>query len=140
MNTNDLSAAMAAVKCAQASDPSVHPSNQFLTSTKGAASAGNLELPRRSTFGIGGVATRSHSTSRQADGSQLFNLTGSAKATGLWYLAVVNGWMEEWSTYSLLRLYERFWALRNARVRGRNVDTNGFGEMQHGLLCWTIQT
>src|ERR1035441_10383406 len=92
MNTNDLSAAMAAVNAGKQVALIASPVS-FDINEGQQLQQGNPGYREGGTFGIGGVPTRSHSTSLQQDGSRLFSITGPAKATGLWYFAVPTvGW------------------------------------------------
>jgi len=128
MNTNDLSAAMAAVNARKQVTLASIPPISFDINEGQQLQQGIWNYHDGGTFGIGGVATRSHSTSRQADGSQLFNLTGSAKATGLWYLAVSTaGWKSGQHTLSCDYMNVSG-PCGMHEFDGRNVDTNGFGE------------
>jgi hypothetical protein len=92
--TNDLGTAIAAVTAGKTVTLIPSPVTFDISSGGGQQlQQGNWGYHDGGTNGIGGVATRSHATSLQADGSRLFSITGPARATGLWYLAVsTKGW------------------------------------------------
>lgn len=129
MNTNDLSAAIAAVNAGK--QVTLIPSPLGFDINEGQqlqAGFSNSNYHDGGTFGIGGVATRSHVTSAQKDGSQLFSITGPYKATGLWYLAVSTvGWKSGQHVLSCDYMYVSGPDGMH-ELDGRAVDANGFGE------------
>ena len=129
MNTNDLSAAIAAVNAGKQVTLIDSPlCFDIVDKQQQQLQRGTWNYHDGGTFGIGGVATRSHTTYQQKDGSQLFSMTGPYKATGLWYLAVpITGWKSGLHTLSCDYMY-----LSGPdgmhEFDGRAVDTNGEGE------------
>jgi hypothetical protein len=127
--TNDLKTAMDAVnilgkQVTLASTPPI----QFSFDSGQQLQQGNWSYHDGGTFGIGGVATRTHTTSQQKDGSQLFSITGPYRATGLWYLAVSTvGWKSGQHTLSCD--YMNVSGPDGMHeLDGRLQDANGFGE------------
>jgi hypothetical protein len=127
MNTNDLGTAMAAVSAGK--QVTLMPVPVCFSINEGQQlQQGTWNYHDGGTNGIGGVATRSHATSQQKDGSQLFSITGPYKATGLWYLAVSTaGWKSGQHVLSCDYMY-----LEGPdgmhELDARNTDGNGFGE------------
>jgi hypothetical protein len=106
MNTNDLSAAIAAVNAGKQVTLVASPVSFSIGGGGQQLQQGTWNYHDGGTFGIGGLPTRTHATSRQADGSQLFSITGPYKATGLWYLAVPTvGWKSGQHTLSCDYMY-----------------------------------
>jgi hypothetical protein len=106
MNTNDLSAAIAAVNAGKKVTLVATPISFSIGSEGQQLQQGTWNYHDGGSFGIGGVPTSSHATSQQADGSQLFSITGPYKATGLWYLAVPTvGWKSGQHTLSCDYMY-----------------------------------
>jgi len=129
MNTNDLSAAIAAVNAGQQVTLIASPvSFDIIDGQQQELQQGNWGYRDGGTYGIGGVATRSHGTAQQKDGSQLFSITGPYKATGLWYLKVPTvGWKSGQHVLSCDYMY-----LSGPdgmhELDGRAEDSNGDGE------------
>jgi hypothetical protein len=105
MNTNDLMTAIVAVNSGKQVTLTASPVS-FDINEGQQLQQGVWNYHDGGTFGIGGLPTRTHATSRQADGSQLFSITGPAKATGLWYIAVPTvGWKSGQHTLSCDYMY-----------------------------------
>jgi hypothetical protein len=106
MNTNDLGTAIAAVNAGKQVTLIPSPVSFSIAGGGQQLQQGAWSYHDGGSFGIGGVPTRSHATSQQADGSQLFSITGPYRATGLWYLAVSTvGWKSGQHTLSCDYMY-----------------------------------
>jgi hypothetical protein len=135
-DTNDLATAIAAVNAGKQVTLASTPPIQFNWNAGQQLQQGSWGYHDGGTNGIGGVATRSHVTSQQKDGSQLFSITGPYKATGLWYLSVpTTGWQSGQHTLSCDYMYisgpdgmDEF--------DGRLTDANGFGENCSTACVW----
>jgi len=136
--TNDLSAAIAAVNAGKTVTLASQPPISFDLGGGGGQQLqqGNPGYRDGGTYGIGGVATRSHSTSLQQDGSRQFSITGPYKATGLWYFAVPTvGWKSGQHTLSCD--YMQIAGPDGMdEFDGRLEDANGEGENCSSALVW----
>jgi hypothetical protein len=129
MNTNDLSAAMAGVNAGKQVTLIASPvSFDIADIVQQQLQQKNPGYVDGGTKGIGGVATRTHTTSLQQDGSRLFSLTGPARATGLWNFAVPTvGWKSGQHTLSGDYMYVSGPDGMH-ELDGRLEDANGEGE------------
>jgi len=135
VNTNDLKTAMDAANASKQVTLIASPVT-FDISGGQQLQQGTWNYHDGGSYGIGGVPTRSHATSQQKDGSQLFSITGPYRATGLWYLAVPTvGWQS--GKHVLSCDYTPISGPGGMdELDGRLEDGNGYGENCSSALVW----